>query len=247
MSYKSFAGFYDTFTADVGYKERAEYMLALFARFDKVPSLLLDVGCGTGGFSYQFAENGIEVIGVDPSAEMLSLASVRRSAAEKPPIFLCQSAENLDLYGTIDGAVACLDTLNHITDFKELERSVAKISLFLEPDRLFIFDVNTLYKHKKVLSGKKFIYDNGEKLCIWKNSRCSRNGTVKMKLKLYENTEGGYVKYTDSHMERAYSENELKTALEGAGFEILGTFGDMSFDAPKENEERIYFVAKKVK
>ena len=68
-----------------------------------------------------------------------------------------------------------------------------------------------------------------------------------MKLKLYENTEGGYVKYTDSHMERAYSENELKTALEGAGFEILGTFGDMSFAAPKENEERIYFVAKKVK
>ena len=144
MSYKSFAGFYDTFTADVGYKERAEYMLALFARFDKVPSLLLDVGCGTGGFSYQFAENGIEVIGVDPSAEMLSLASARQSLAEKPPNFLCQSAENLDLYGTIDGAVACLDTLNHITDFKELERSVAKISLFLEPGILFIFDVNTL-------------------------------------------------------------------------------------------------------
>ena len=48
MSYKSFAGFYDTFTADVGYKERAEYMLALFARFDKIPSLLLDVGCGSG-------------------------------------------------------------------------------------------------------------------------------------------------------------------------------------------------------
>lgn len=247
MSYKSFAGFYDTFTSDVGYQERAEYMLALFVRFDKIPSLLLDVGCGTGGFSYQFAAKGIEVIGVDPSAEMLSLASGHSTSAEKPPIFLCQSAENLDLYGTVDGAVACLDTLNHITDYDELERSIAKISLFLEHERLFVFDVNTIYKHKKVLSGKKFIYDNGEKLCIWKNSRCSRNGTVKMKLKLYENTPDGYVKYTDNHSERAYSETQLKTALEKAGFEVLGVFGDLSFEAPKETDERIYFVAKKVK
>ena len=247
MGYKSFAGFYDAFTSDVGYLERAEYMLALFVKFDKIPSLLLDVGCGTGGFSYQFAAKGIEVIGVDPSAEMLSFASGRSTSAEKLPIFLCQSAENLDLYGTVDGAVACLDTLNHITDYEELERSIAKISLFLEPKRLFIFDVNSFYKHKKVLSGKKFVYDNGEKLCIWKNSRCSRNGLVKMKLKLYENTPDGYVKYVDSHSERAYSENELIRALQKAGFEVLGVFGDMSFDAPKETEERIYFVAKKVK
>ena len=55
------------------------------------------------------------------------------------------------------------------------------------------------------------------------------------------------VKYVDSHSERAYSENELKKALQKAGFEVLGVFGDMSFDAPKETEERIYFVAKKVK
>ena len=148
MSYKSFAGFYDSFTSDVGYKERAEYMLALFAKFDRKPTLLLDVGCGTGNFSYQFAEKGIEVIGADPSAEMLSIASSRQNEVEKPPIFLCQSAENLDLYGTVDGAVACLDTLNHITDFAELKRSIAKISLFLESGRLFVFDVNTLYKHK---------------------------------------------------------------------------------------------------
>lgn len=247
MSYKSFAGFYDSFTTDVGYKERAEYMLALFARFDKTPELLLDVGCGTGAFSYEFAEKGIEVIGVDPSAEMLSIASSRTTDAEKPPIFLCQSAQNLDLYGTVDGAVACLDTVNHITDLEELSQAFGKISLFLEPDRLFVFDANTLYKHKNVLSGKKFIYDNGKKLCIWKNSRCSRNGTVKMKLKLYENTQNGYIKYTDSHSERAYSREELENALKNCGFEVLGVYGDLSFDSPKENEERIYIVAKKVK
>lgn len=247
MSYKSFAGFYDDFTQDVGYKERADYMLALFSRFDLIPTLLLDVGCGTGGFSYQFAENDIEVIGVDPSAEMLSLASSRETNAEKLPIFLCQSAQNLDLYGTVNGVVACLDTVNHIVDLKELERSFQRISLFLEPERLFIFDANTFYKHKKVLSGKKFIYDNGEKLCIWKNSRCSRNGTIKMKLKLYENTPEGYVRYTDSHSERAYTNLELENALKIAGFELLGVFGDLSFEAPRENEERCYFVAKKVK
>ena len=167
MSYKSFAGFYDTFTADVGYKERAEYMLALFARFDKVPSLLLDVGCGTGGFSYQFAENGIEVIGVDPSAEMLSLASARQSLAEKPPIFLCQSAENLDLYGTIDCAVSSLDTINHIDSLDKVQETFKRIKNASRTGLPFRKNSKIKIKTKQVMiavsSGAKFAYPNGVK------------------------------------------------------------------------------------
>ncbi len=247
MSYSAFSIFYDDFTQDVEYPERTEYILELFRKFDRVPTLLLDVGCGTGGFSYEFAKQGIEVIGTDISGEMLEIAAAKKIQCEIPPIFLNQAAENLDLYGTVDGAVSCLDSLNHITNKKKLREAFNKISLFLEPERLFIFDVNTVYKHKRVLSNKKFIYDNGEKLLIWKNSFSSLNNTVKMKLKLYENRADGYVKYKDSHSERAYKTEEICNMLDDAGFAVLAVLGDMSFDAPEKNAERIYFVAEKVR
>ena len=246
MSYRAFAEFYDTFTVDVGYRERAEYMLSLFERFDRIPSLLLDVGCGTGNFTYEFAAKGIDVIGVDPSAEMLSVAASKSQSANAAPLFLQQSAENLELYGTVDGAVACLECVNHILDYEALVRSFSGIALFLEPERLFIFDANTVYKHRKVLSGKKFLYDSGDKLCIWKNSRCSRNNTVKMKLKLSaQNDDGGFC-CTDTNAERAYTVAQLTDALEQAGMKVLAVFGDMSYAPPSPNEERIYVIAERM-
>ena len=149
MSYQEFAAVYDQLQTDVDYKARTEYLVKLFQKYDRLPTLLLDVACGTGGFSFAFAEKGVEVIGADPSPEMLGVAREKFMAAGKDVLLLCQSAEELDLYGTVDGAVCCLDSLNHIVDADELKRSVARISLFLEKDRLFIFDVNTMYKHKE--------------------------------------------------------------------------------------------------
>jgi ubiquinone/menaquinone biosynthesis C-methylase UbiE len=74
MSYKNFASVYDRLMTDVSYQKRTQYLLKLFKKHGKVPTLLLDLACGTGGFSNEFALKGIEVIGVDMSEEMLSVA-----------------------------------------------------------------------------------------------------------------------------------------------------------------------------
>jgi len=142
-SYCQFASVYDTLMRDVDYKARTEYLLKLFKKFDAVPTLLLDVACGTGKFSNFFAKKKIEVIGIDMSEEMLSVARQNSADMGTDVLFLCQKAEELDLYGTVDGVICCLDSLNHITDKRKLIAAVEKISLFLEKDRLFIFDVNT--------------------------------------------------------------------------------------------------------
>ena len=81
----------------------------------------------------------------------LDVARSRFNAEGMDVLLLCQPAAELDLYGTVDGAVCCLDSLNHIIYEDELRDSIAKVSLFLEPERLFIFDVNTEYKHRDIL------------------------------------------------------------------------------------------------
>ena len=65
--YSNFSQVYDSLMYDVDYKKRTAYLLKLFKKYGKKPSLLLDVACGTGGFSHEFAKQGIEVIGVDMS------------------------------------------------------------------------------------------------------------------------------------------------------------------------------------
>ena len=118
--YDNFAAVYDRLMSDVDYKARTKRILQLFKEYDRTPELLLDLACGTGGFSNEFAQNGIEVIGVDISEEMLSAARENSAKLGTDVLYLCQKAEELDLYGTVDGAVCCLDSLNHITDYKKL-------------------------------------------------------------------------------------------------------------------------------
>ena len=107
--YGNFAAFYDALTRNVEYEKRAEHYLRLIKRFGGAPSLLLDLACGTGSMSLCFAEKGIDVIGVDGSAEMLSIARQKAVEQGKDILFLHQQMERLDLYGTVKAAGCALD------------------------------------------------------------------------------------------------------------------------------------------
>ena len=92
-SYSQFAEVYDRLMNDVDYKGRTDYLLKLFEKHSKTPTLLLDLACGTGGFSNQMALKGIEVIGVDMSEDMLSKARENSAELETDVLFLCQKAQ----------------------------------------------------------------------------------------------------------------------------------------------------------
>ena len=131
MSYEAFASVYDVLMQDVDYKKRTEYLLKIFDRYDRKPTLLLDLACGTGSFAKEMLERGVDVIGVDASEEMLNIARENLPKC----LLLNQRAEELDLYGTVDGAVCCLDSVNHITCYKKLQKAFKRLSLFLEKCR----------------------------------------------------------------------------------------------------------------
>lgn len=245
--YSVFADFYDELMYDVDYKKRTAYLMKLFKKYGKAPKLLLDVACGTGGFSNEFSRLGVEVIGTDISEEMLGIA--RENSAEQglDVLYLCQAAEELDLYGTVDGAVCCLDSLNHITDYKKLCKAFQKISLFLEPDCLFIFDVNTEYKHREILGDNVFVIDREEVYCVWANEFNEKNNTVRVMLDFFVKENELYSRFSEEFSEKAYTERELCDALENAGLEIVEIFDDMTEKPLNDNSQRAIYVTKKVK
>ena len=243
--YDSFAEYYDSLTLDVDYPARADYLYSLFERFDRPPKLLLDLACGTGAFSCLFAEKGASVIGVDVSPEMLSKARENANARGQDILFLCQSADELDLYGTVDGAICCLDSLNHITDYDELCEAFKKVSLFLEEDRLFIFDVNSVYKHEVVLGNNTFVFDEDSVYCVWQNEYEAQSHITYMSLDFFSGDGVNYTRQTELIEERAYTDSEIRAAAERAGLAVEAVFGDMSIAPPESDTERIIYVCRK--
>ena len=245
-SYTDFAYIYDTLMADAQYGERTEYILSLFDKFGQKPTLLLDLACGTGEFSLRLAQKGIEVIGVDMSEDMLSIAREKAFDSETDILFLCQKAEELDLYGTVDGAVCCMDSINHITDLKNLEEAIKKVALFLEKGCLFIFDVNTPYKHESVLGDNTFVFEEENIYCVWQNSYDRETAVTDISLDFFVEEDGLYERFCENFSERVYSIDTLTNLLEKSGFNVKAVLGDMSNNAPETLEERIFFVAEKI-
>lgn len=245
MSYGIFAEFYDELTLNVGYDRRAAYLAVLLAKFGHNAGLTLDLACGTGSLTLELAKLGIDIYGVDASEEMLSIAHEKAFEQNIDTLFLCQKMQELDLYGTIDTCICSLDSVNHLTDIDDVRKTFERVSLFMNKGGYFVFDVNTVYKHREILADNTFVYDTDNVYCVWQNS-LKENNVVDIDLTFFVPDGESYLRYDESFSERAYTQDELTDALNDAGFEVQAVYGDMGFNKPKEAEQRIVFVAKKI-
>lgn len=246
--YTDFARFYDRFTSNVDYAARARYFDALIQKYNSGAALLLDLACGTGSLSFELEKFGYDIAAVDNSYEMLSVAAQKRGELESGVLFLCQEMSELDLYGTIDAAVCALDSVNHITDKEELLRVLKKVSLFSNKGAVFAFDVNTVYKHQKVLANNSFVFENGDTLCAWRNSLQDDGITVDIALDFFDKDAetGLYERYCSDFSERAYEIDELKEMLSEVGFEVKAVFDEDSFLPLRKDSERAVIAATKI-
>ncbi|EEG28526.1 methyltransferase domain protein [[Clostridium] methylpentosum DSM 5476] len=243
-SYEAFATVYDELTDDISYPNRAAYFDKLVELHGGKRGILLDLACGTGSLSEEFARLGYDVIGVDSSEEMLAAAMNKRVESGFDITYLHQRMQDLDLYGTIDVAVCALDSLNHLTSAKELQRAVDRVSLFLDPQGLFLFDVNTPYKHREVLANNIFVYDYDDVYLVWKNTLLE-DDIVSFELDIFEQDGEAYFRTTERFCERAYSKDQLQEVLDRAGLEVVGLYHEDSLEPPLPHSERVVYVTKK--
>ena len=246
-SYGFLAGCYDQLTYDVRYAAWADYIEKQFKRRGLPGKTILDLACGTGSLTLELARRGYEMIGVDLSPEMLSEAAEKNQDVDGiPPIFLCQSMDKLDLYGTIDACVCCLDSVNYVTDPKKLKRAFERVYLFLMPGGLFLFDINTAEKLQG-LDGQVFLDETEDAYCVWRAeySKRSRICSYFMDIFQLDQETGQWDRGEELHQERAYTVDELTSFLQSAGFQDIKTYGNLKMRPPVPGEDRIFFVARK--
>lgn len=244
--YTRFAEIYDQLTHDIPYNKWADYLQSAFLKFGRNPGLILELACGTGSMAVELSKRGYEMIAVDASADMLNRAYEKAAGNNADILFLNQDMREFELYGTVDAILCLLDSMNYMTSVGDLGKVFRLVNNYLNPGGLFIFDVNSPYKLSGVIGNETF-YDLGEDIAwVWTNAYDNEKRTATFDITFFVRKKGGlYERFDETHTERAFSGEEITNALENAGLKLLGEFGELSFDAPKLKEERIFYIAQK--
>ena len=222
-SYQQLAGAYDELTWDVGYEKRADFLEKLFRRSRIPVHTVLDLACGTGSMTWLLAGRGY-----DGSQEMRAAAREKSAPAEVPPLFLHQSMPRLDLYGTVDAAICCLDSLNYLTNPRDVQRTFQRLHLFISPGGLLAFDV-------------RLPDETEDTYCVWRTEY--RRGLCTYYMDLFTLAEdGSWDRSFELHRQRGYSVEQLTRWLEEAGFADVRTWGDGKLRRPVPGEDRVYFT-----
>lgn len=246
-SYHKFAQYYDILTSNIDYQKHADYYDNIISQHMPDKGILLDLACGTGSLSEAMAKRGYDVIGVDLSEEMLSVALDKKFDSGLPIQYLCQDMCKLDMYGTIDATICALDSLNHLPDINFVKRAIERVSLFSNPNGIFIFDINTVYKHKNILGDNTFIYDTDDVYCAWQNTYNDEDNSVIIELNFFEKDSDIYRRFDESFSERAYNIKQLTDICEDAGLEVLSIYDYLTNNPPREDSEKLTVVTRKVR
>ena len=244
-AYEGFAALYDEFMDEIEYPAWVQYIQDSWERLGEKPESVIDLGCGTGNITIPLAKTGCSVIGVDISEEMLAEAQ-RKAYSEGISIpFFCQDMVELELPYQVECVLSLCDSLNYLTEEGELSAAFSSIRRHLKPKGLFLFDMNTEYKFKKILGSKTYAAMTEDAAYFWENSFDEEEKINEYYVSFFKRQKNKetYERVEEYHYEKAYSIEDVKKLLEENGFVLLNVYDGYCFERAKEDSQRYFFVA----
>lgn len=247
-AYSVFAGIYDEFMDNIPYGKWEEYIICILKKHGIDSGIVAELGCGTGIMTRRLAKRGYDMIGIDISGEML--AAAREHEDSGSILYLNQDMRELELFGTVNAVISICDSMNYILSEDDLCSVFKKVNNYLEKDGLFIFDIKTLHFYSNILKDTVQVDNRKDACLIWENCFDEKSCIHTYDLTMFIGAEGDlgdgkrFERYTERHLQRAYTVKEIKKAIDAAGMELVAVYGAMTYETPKDDDERIYFVVK---
>lgn len=241
--YEDFSKVYDLFMRDIPYDDWASYIEGIWARAGLKPGLVAELGCGTGNITIPLAKKGYEMIGIDLSADMLTVARQKTEDSRLDILYLNQDMREFELFGTVDSIISVCDNLNYILEEDELLEVFRLVKNYLDPSGIFIFDLNTQYKFKHILASNNFCEATDAAAYIWENYFDEEAMINEYCINFFVKAGELYERFQECHYERAYPVKTIEKLLKAAGLKLLHTYDAFTFDKPSDVSERVYFVA----
>lgn len=243
-SYESFAQVYDELMDNVPYDEWAQFYRKKLKEYGIEDGILCDLGCGTGNMTVRLAEAGYDMIGVDYSEEMLSIAREKQTAKGEI-LYLLQDMCEFELYGTVRACISVCDCLNYLLEEEQLLRVFKLVNNYLDPKGIFIFDFNTDYKYRQVIGDTVIAENRDDCSFIWENYYDEEERINEYDLTIFvQREEDIFQRFTETHFQKGYSLDQMKTLLEEAGLVFVEAVDMDTKGQPGETSERIFVIAR---
>ncbi len=244
-SYNFLSTLYDALTENVDYEVRSDYISDFFLTENVEPKRIIDLACGTCSISIPFAKKGIEVIGVDASEDMLSIASQKANELDLNLSLINTKMQDFVFTQGADAVLCSLDSINHLTSYAEVVKTFKNVYDSLNNGGIFVFDVNTIYKHQEILFNNTFVFDEEDYYLVWDNEQVD-DVEVRILLDFFMFNGENYDRYSEEFNERAYELDDIAQSLSNIGFTNIAMYDELTRNAPNDESERVYFVCKKV-
>lgn len=243
-NYDQFAQLYDELTLDVNYKVRSDYISDFFKANGINQGTILDLACGTGSISEYLIQMGYRIIGIDLSENMLCVASQKLLKHSSNFSLLNGKMQDFELPEPVDGCVCSLDSINHLENADDVLLTFKNVYNSLKDNGIFVFDVNTIYKHQNVLGDNAFVFDEEDYFLAWDNELID-DTTVRILLDFFVYNGESYDRYSEEIIENSYSVEKLTDMLNETGFRDIQIYDELTKNPAKKDSERLYFVCKK--
>lgn len=248
--YHMLAPFYDALNSEVDYKGYLAYIQKQFELYmQEMPKAVLDLACGTGSMTLPLAKAGYEVVGLDLSEEMLSVAQERtcRARLSKRVFLTMQDMTDFDIGGEVDAVVCTLDGINHLLNTKAVSRCFSCVRNALREGGLFLFDLNSKRKFVEIYGDEAYTMEADGAYCVWQNAFHPKTGVCDFYINLFvEDEDGRYQRYEDIEREKYYSLSVIQKLLKQNGFDCLAVYGGTDAHKTTTDDDRWYIVARAI-
>jgi SAM-dependent methyltransferase len=239
-AYGAFAYAYDEALGAPFFNVLRPHLERLLKRYQLSGKRHLDLACGTGRALQFFAENGFRSVGVDASLPMLALMQTERHA---PAGAVAGDLRQLPFRGRFDLLTSFYDSLNHLLTKDDLLDAFRSARNLMHERSLFWFDVNHPRAYTEVWSIEEPFVAEGDnyrlQIVTWfdRNSKLATGEVTGHRLLRDERIE-----ISETHLQRSYSERELRTLLRQAGLRVVEMFGFNPFDEQSRVLMKLFFI-----
>lgn len=243
LQYKDFAYIYDRLMReDVSYPAWCDYIENLFSLHEVRVDTICELACGTGNMTAELEQRGYQILASDISGDMLNVA--RKKLKNQHTALVCADMSALRTEERFDAFLCMIDGVNYVIVPRLLQRTFKNIKSSLKNGGVFIFDVSTRYKLKNIIGDHTFIHSDYDIFYSWQNRYIEKYKLSDMLLNFFVRDGEKYSRFEERHLQRGWSEKQLRTMLCFAGFTDITVYDELSFQPPRRESERIIFVCK---
>lgn len=219
-----------------------------------MPKSVVELGCGTGSITIPLVNSGFEVTGIDLSADMLAVARRKledsangnRLFREGSIRWIQQDMRSWELPEQVDSVISFCDCFNYLLEEDDIRAAFTKTYAGLKEGGTFLFDVHhpsTLIRYDEE---QPFVLDERGVSYIWtcalEETRCE----IEHHLSIFARDEKDpsiYRRFEETHVQRGYDPEWMKTELIKAGFRDVKCYADFEWVEAGSDASRLFYVA----